>query len=82
MSFAPNHQVILDEAKVFLNKVYDKTPFVNNLDFQGSNDNFVTFTTIKTFGRKEFVNQTDRRWPDRDGPKGGQTEINKKEKSE
>ena len=50
MSFAPNHQVILDEAKVFLNKVYDKTPFVNNLDFQGSNDNFVTFTTIKTFG--------------------------------
>lgn len=50
MSFAPNHQVILDEAKIFLNKVYDKTPFANNLVFQGSNDNFATVSTIQTFG--------------------------------
>ena len=33
MSFAVNHKVVLDEQKVFINKLLDKTPFVNNLVF-------------------------------------------------
>jgi hypothetical protein len=33
MSFAVNHKVVLDEQKVFINKLFDKTPFVNNLVF-------------------------------------------------
>jgi hypothetical protein len=33
MSFAVNHKVVLDEQKVFINRLFDKTPFVNNLVF-------------------------------------------------
>ncbi len=51
MSFAANNQVVLDEQKIFLNKVIDRTPFVNNLVFQGSND-AITFTDITTFGNE------------------------------
>jgi hypothetical protein len=51
MKFALNHQVVLEEQKVFINKLFDKQPFVNNLVFQGSNDG-VTFTDITTFGNE------------------------------
>jgi len=33
MKFAENHRVVLDEQKVFINKLLDKEPYVNNLIF-------------------------------------------------
>ena len=39
---------MLDEVKFFVNKLIDKSPFVNNLVFQGSDDgeNFTDLWTI------------------------------------
>ena len=42
MTFKENHVAILDEAKIFIGFLTDKTPYVDNLEFQGSNDNWAT----------------------------------------
>ena len=49
MDFKENHVGVLDEAKVFINFMTSKTPYVNNLVFQGSNDDWTTFTDLYTF---------------------------------
>jgi len=38
MEFKQGHVGVLDEVKFFINNLYDKTPFANNLVFQGSDD--------------------------------------------
>jgi hypothetical protein len=50
MTFKTGYEGVLDEAKVFITDLIDKTPYVNNLVFQGSNDAWSTATDIHTFG--------------------------------
>jgi len=52
MSFEPGYDAVLDEAKVFINFLTDKTPYVDHLHFEGSLDNFVTSTRLHTFGEE------------------------------
>jgi hypothetical protein len=52
MTFKDGHVGILDEAKIFINFLTDKTPYVNNLVFQGSDDDFSTTTDLYTFGEE------------------------------
>lgn len=52
MTFKENHVVILDEAKIFIGFLTDKTPYVDNLEFQGSNDNWATHESLYTFGEE------------------------------
>jgi len=49
MTFKTGYTAVLDEAKIFLNNVLDKTPFVDNLVLQGSDDG-ATWTDVYTFG--------------------------------
>jgi hypothetical protein len=51
MTFKEGHVGVLDEAKIFINFLIDKTPYVNNLEFQGSNDG-TTWTSLHTFGEE------------------------------
>jgi hypothetical protein len=50
MTFRTGYEAVLDEAKIFINNLINKTPFVDNLVFQGSNDAWSTSTDIYTFG--------------------------------
>jgi len=50
MTFMTGYEAVLDEAKVFVTNLVDKTPFVTNLVFQGSNDAWSTSNDIYTFG--------------------------------
>ena len=45
IQYKDNHVGVLDEVKFFVNKLIDKSPFENNLVFQGSDDG-VTFTDL------------------------------------
>ena len=48
VQYKPNHVGVLDEAKIFINKLTNKTPLIGgNLIFQGSNDG-TTFTDLWT----------------------------------
>ena len=49
MTFKEGHVAVLDEAKIFIGFLTDKTPYVNNLYFQGSNDNWATFDDLHLF---------------------------------
>ena len=49
MTFKEGHVAVLDEAKVFINFMTDKSVFVDNLIFEGSNDGWETFEDIHTF---------------------------------
>jgi len=49
MTFKDGYQVVLTEAKLFINTLLDKTPYVGNLVFQGSNDGWTTSTDLYTF---------------------------------
>lgn len=49
MTFKEGHVAVLDEAKVFIGFLTDKTPYVNNLEFHGSNDNWATHTLLHTY---------------------------------
>ena len=50
IEYKENHVGVLDEAKFFINRLVDKTPFVGNLVFQGSDDG-VTFTDLWTIDK-------------------------------
>lgn len=52
MTFKEGHVGVLDEAKIFINFMTDKTPYIDSLSFQGSNDNFATFTSLHTFSEE------------------------------
>ena len=45
IQYKENHVGVLDEVKFFVNKLLDKSPFSDNLVFQGSDDG-VTFTDL------------------------------------
>ena len=45
IQYKENHVGVLDEVKFFVNKLIDKSPFVDNLVFQGSDDG-QTFTDL------------------------------------
>lgn len=47
IQYKENHVGVLDEVKFFMNRLTNKTPFVDNLVFQGSDDG-VTFTDLWT----------------------------------
>jgi hypothetical protein len=47
IKYKENHVGVLDEVKFFINDLLDKTPFVGNLVFQGSDDGD-TFTDLYT----------------------------------
>jgi hypothetical protein len=49
MTFKEGHVGVLDEAKVFIGFLTDKTPYVDNLAFHGSNDNWATFDELHIF---------------------------------
>lgn len=49
MTFKPGYNALLTEAKLFINNLIDKTPYVTNLKFQGSTDNWATSTDLYTF---------------------------------
>lgn len=49
MTFKEGHVAVLDEAKVFIGFLTDKTPYVDNLAFQGSNDNWATYEELHLF---------------------------------
>ena len=49
MTFKEGHVGVLDEAKVFIGFLVDKTPYVDNLFFHGSNDNWNTFDELHKF---------------------------------
>jgi len=51
MTFKEGHVGVLDEAKIFINFLISKTPYVDNLSFQGSDDG-TTWTTLHTFGEE------------------------------
>ena len=38
IQYKDNHVGVLDEVKFFINRLIDKTPFEDNLVFQGSDD--------------------------------------------
>lgn len=50
IQYKENHVGVLDEVKFFVNTLTDKTPFVGNLVFQGSDDG-VTFTDLWTIDK-------------------------------
>ena len=50
MSFPQGTVAVLDEAKVFINWLTNPSIYVNNLSFEGSNDNWSTFDSIAVFG--------------------------------
>jgi len=52
MIFKEGHVAVLDEAKIFINFLIDKSQYVNKLMFQGSNDNFATYTVLTMFGEE------------------------------
>lgn len=52
MSFKEGHVAVLDESKIFIGFLRNKTPYVNNLQFRGSNDNWATSTLLHTFGEE------------------------------
>jgi hypothetical protein len=52
MTFKENHVAILDEAKIFINFLTNKARFVDKLQFQGSNDGWVTNTLLHMFGEE------------------------------
>ena len=49
MAFKENHVGVVSEVKFFINNLASKTPFVNNLKLQGSDDG-TTFTDLYTVG--------------------------------
>lgn len=49
MTFKDGHVAVLDEAKVFIGFLTDKTPYVDQLAFHGSNDNWATFDELHIF---------------------------------
>lgn len=64
MTMKKNHVAVLDEAKIFINFLTSKTPYVNNLAFQGSNDNWATFTELHRFSEEihegwNYINYRD-----------------------
>jgi hypothetical protein len=52
MTFKEGHVAVLDEAKIFINFLTDKSRYVNKLQFQGSNDNWATHTLLQMFGEE------------------------------
>lgn len=50
MNFPQGTVAVLDEAKVFINWLTNPAIYVNNLAFQGSNNNWATFDSIAVFG--------------------------------
>ena len=52
MTFKENHVAILDEAKIFIGFLTDKSPYVDNLSFQGSNDDWVSWEDLHLFGEE------------------------------
>jgi hypothetical protein len=50
VTFKEGHVAVLDEAKVFIGFLTDKTPYVDNLAFHGSNDNWATWEELHLFG--------------------------------
>jgi hypothetical protein len=49
MTFKEGHVAVLDEAKVFIGFLTDKTPYVDNLEFHGSNDNWATHEVLHIY---------------------------------
>lgn len=43
MTFKKGHVAVLDEAKVFINFMTDKSVYVDKLVFEGSNDGWETY---------------------------------------
>lgn len=52
MTFKEGHVAVLDEAKVFIGFLTDKTPYVDQLEFHGSNDNWATFDQLHIFSEE------------------------------
>ena len=52
MTFKDGHVAVLDEAKFFIGFLKNKTPYVDNLFFQGSNDNWATWEELHVFGKE------------------------------
>ena len=52
MTFKQGHVAVLDEAKVFINFMTDKSVYVDNLVFEGSNDGWETYEDIHTFSEE------------------------------
>ena len=50
VQYKENHVGVLDEVKFFINRLVDKSPFEDNLVFQGSDDG-VTFTDLWTIDK-------------------------------
>lgn len=52
MTFKENHVAILDEAKIFIGFLTDKAPYVDQLSFQGSNDDWASWEDLHLFGEE------------------------------
>jgi len=52
MTFKEGHVAVLDESKIFINFLTDKSRYVNKLQFQGSNDDWATHTLLHMFGEE------------------------------
>lgn len=52
MTFKEGHVGVLDEAKIFIGFLVDKEPYVDNLAFHGSNDNWATWEELHLFGEE------------------------------
>jgi hypothetical protein len=52
VTFKDGHVGVLDEAKIFIGFLVDKEPYVDNLAFQGSNDNWATWEELHLFGEE------------------------------
>lgn len=52
MTMKEGHVAVLDEAKIFINFLTSKTPYVDNLSFQGSNDDWETYDELHLFSEE------------------------------
>lgn len=70
VTFKEGHVGILDEAKIFIGFLVDKTPYVDNLAFHGSNDDWATWEELHLFGEEihEGWNYIDYREDDAEKP--------------
>ena len=52
MTFRAGYEAVLDEAKIFIHFLTDKTPYVDKLHLEGSNDDWLTSVLLHTFGEE------------------------------
>lgn len=52
MTFKDGHVAVLDEAKIFIGFLADKTPYVDQLAFQGSNDAWASWEELHLFSEE------------------------------